>query len=34
MSRVTFSSYHGFSATGISLDEFEKIIASLRPIRL
>jgi hypothetical protein len=25
--------YHGFSATGISLAEFEKIIGSLNPIR-
>jgi hypothetical protein len=25
--------YHGFSATGITLAEFEKIIASLHPIR-
>jgi hypothetical protein len=25
--------YHGFSTTGLSLDEFEKIIASLHPIR-
>jgi hypothetical protein len=25
--------YHGFSTTGLSLNEFEKIIASLRPIR-
>lgn len=25
--------YHGFSATGISLDEFKKIITSLKPIR-
>ena len=25
--------YHGFSTTGLSLYEFEKIIASLHPIR-
>jgi len=25
--------YHGFSATGLSLDEFKKIIASLHPVR-
>jgi len=25
--------YHGFSATGISLSEFERIISSLRPVR-
>jgi len=25
--------YHGFSATGISLDEFKKIVTSLKPIR-
>jgi hypothetical protein len=25
--------YHGFSTTGVSLNEFEKIIASLHPIR-
>jgi hypothetical protein len=25
--------YHGFSATAISVEEFERIIQSLRPIR-
>jgi hypothetical protein len=25
--------YHGFSTTGLSLHEFEKIISSLKPIR-
>jgi hypothetical protein len=25
--------YHDFSTTGLSLDEFEKVIASLHPIR-
>jgi hypothetical protein len=25
--------YHGFSATGLSLQEFEKVVASQHPIR-
>jgi hypothetical protein len=30
----TLGRYHGFSATGVSVADFEKIIASLHPIRL
>jgi hypothetical protein len=29
----TLGRYHGFSTTGLSVDEFEKIINSLHPIR-
>jgi hypothetical protein len=29
----TLGRYHGFSATGLSLDQFGKIIASLHPLR-
>jgi hypothetical protein len=29
----TLGRYHGFSATGITVAEFEKIINSLHPIR-